>query len=30
MPLTSIADHPNELLVNIFEHPTFPTAALYF
>ncbi|KAJ7309412.1 hypothetical protein DFH08DRAFT_974664 [Mycena albidolilacea] len=30
MPLASIADLPNELLVDIFEYPTFPTEALYF
>ncbi|KAJ7869731.1 hypothetical protein B0H14DRAFT_3440475 [Mycena olivaceomarginata] len=30
MALASLADLPDELLVDIFEHPTVPTEALYF
>ncbi|KAJ6562134.1 hypothetical protein B0H19DRAFT_1233871 [Mycena capillaripes] len=30
MPPARITDLPTEILMNIFEHPTFPTKALYF
>ncbi|KAJ6529236.1 hypothetical protein B0H19DRAFT_1193472 [Mycena capillaripes] len=30
MPPAGLVDLPNELLVDIFEHPSFPTEALYF